>query len=432
MKTTIPTVKGTRDFYPDDMYARTWLYNTIRRVSEAYGYLEYEAPILEKIELYAAKSGEELVNKQSFVFPDRSGEKITLRPELTPSLARMVAQRQNELVFPLRWWSYGPFWRYERPQRGRTREFFQWNIDMIGADTPEADAELVAISASFFQETGLKPGEVIILVNNRRLMEAEIAALGISKEKQTEVFHLIDRRDKLSPEDWHVYALENGLNQDQIEQLVNVLTDDQLWKRSPELVRFFAAIEVMGVKDYVRFDAGTIRGLDYYTGTVFEAKEANVGGRSIFGGGRYDNLVSDVGGDPVSAVGFAMGDVMISIILRERGYLPEKAIAPARVLVTVFDEGSLLDSFALASELRQAGIKASVYPEPAKLPKQLKYADKMGMRWAIIVGTDEIARNEVTIKDLTDRTQVSVSRTELVNRLHQMQTDASLANQAAS
>jgi histidyl-tRNA synthetase len=151
MKNLIPSIKGTRDFYPEEMVVRNYLYTTMRRVSESFGYQEYDGPFLESIELYAAKSGEELVKEQSFVFPDRGGDLITLRPELTPTLVRMVAQRQKELVFPLRWWSWGPFWRYERPQKGRTREFFQWNVDIIGAVSPEADAELAAVMATFFK-----------------------------------------------------------------------------------------------------------------------------------------------------------------------------------------------------------------------------------------------------------------------------------------
>jgi len=178
----INPVKGTRDFYPEDMAVRSWLYQKVRLVSESFGYQEYEAPFIEKIDLYAAKSGEELVKEQAFVFPDRGGELITLRPELTLSLARMVAQKQKELVFPLRWWSFGPFWRYERPQKGRTREFFQWNIDIIGVDTPEADAEIISVCAAFFVEDGLSPSQVRILVNNRNLMEQKLAAIGIGKD----------------------------------------------------------------------------------------------------------------------------------------------------------------------------------------------------------------------------------------------------------
>src|SRR5512140_363105 len=179
MKSIIQPVKGTRDFYPEQMAVRTWLYNTARAVAESFGYQEYEAPILESLDLYAAKSGEELVKQQSYVFQDRGGSEITLRPELTPSLARMIAQRQEQLSFPVRWWSFGPFWRYERPQKGRTREFYQWNVDMLGVDSPEADAETIAVMATLFRRVGLDPSRVLILVNDRRLVNAKFDELGI-------------------------------------------------------------------------------------------------------------------------------------------------------------------------------------------------------------------------------------------------------------
>src|SRR4030066_2128459 len=193
MKGIIQPLKGTRDFYPEEMARRTWLYNKIRQVSESFGYQEYEGPFLESIELYAAKAGEELVKEQSFVFPDRGGDLITLRPELSPSLARMIAQRQRQLVYPLRWWSFGPFWRYERPQKGRTREFFQWNADLIGVDIPEADAEMLALIAAFFQKVGLTPVDVVILVNNRQLLDTQLIAAGIPPENNPVVSCSIDR-----------------------------------------------------------------------------------------------------------------------------------------------------------------------------------------------------------------------------------------------
>src|SRR4030065_2181717 len=179
MKTIVQSLKGTRDFYPEDMAIRMWIYDVLRHVSESFGYQEYEAPFLESVDLYAAKSGEELVNQQSFVFPDRGGDLITLRPELTPSLARMIAQRQRQLIYPLRWWSFGPFWRYERPQKGLTREFFQWNADLIGVNSPEADAEMISLIAAFFQKVGLTPEDVVILVNNRQLLDTQLIAAGI-------------------------------------------------------------------------------------------------------------------------------------------------------------------------------------------------------------------------------------------------------------
>jgi histidyl-tRNA synthetase len=421
MKSTIQSIKGTRDFYPEVMAVRTFLYETARKVSESFGYQEFEGPILESIELYAAKSGEELVKEQSFVFPDRGGDMITLRPELTPTLARMVAQRQRQLIYPLRWWSWGPFWRYERPQKGRTREFFQWNIDLIGVDTPEADAEMVAIAASFLRETGLLANQVNILVNNRKLMDDELRALGISADKKMDVFHLIDRRDKMSPENWDAYATDIGLNLKQIEGLINLLSDQDLWHKSEDMQRFFKIIEALGLDPYVRFAPHIIRGLDYYTGTVFEAWDTNSEFRAILGGGRYDDLVSDVGGDPLPAVGFAMGDLVISLVLKQFGCLPKDINAsPAPVLITVFDENTFRASFQIAAKLRQAGIKVVCYPEVAKLGKQFKYGDRMGIKVAVVLGPEEISNKMVAIKDLRTGEQRSVPDNEAPRLIHKL------------
>jgi histidyl-tRNA synthetase len=406
MKNIILPVKGTRDFYPEQMAVRNWLYGTVRRVSESFGYQEWEAPILESLDLYAAKSGEELVKKQSYVFTDRGGEEVTLRPELTPSLARMIAQKQGELVFPARWWSFGPFWRYEKMQKGRSREFFQWNIDMLGVASPEADAELVAIAAGFLKAAGLKPDQACIFVNNRRFMEGEFEALGIPAEKWLEISGLVDRREKMEPASWEAYALELGLTSVQLEALKNLLNDSEAWRRSDELVRLFAALEALGAAEYTRFDPNIMRGLLYYTGTVFEA--FGLGGnvrRSILGGGRYDNLLRDVGGDPLSGVGFAMGDVVIGIILQEVGLIPTLTASPATVLVAVFSAELQPESLKLAAELRRAGLNVTCYPEPAKLPRQFKFADRMGMRVVLVPGPDEAAQGKVTIKDLLSGTQ---------------------------
>ncbi len=421
MKTVIPPVKGTRDFYPPQMAVRTWLYQTVRRVSESFGYQEYEAPLLESLDLYAAKSGEELVKKQSYVFTDRGGDEITLRPELTPSLARMVAQKQGELVFPLRWWSFGPFWRYEKMQRGRSREFFQWNIDMLGVNSPEADAELVAIAAAFLRIVGLTPAQARIYVNNRRLMEAEFEALGIAAEKKGEVATLVDRRPKMEPAEWDAYAAEIGLTAAQLDGLKSLLADGERWRKSEELVRLFAALEALGAAEYVQFDANIMRGLLYYTGTVFEAFDVTGGvRRAILGGGRYDNLLADVGGEPLAGVGFAMGDVVIGIILDELGLIPPLSVNPASVLVTVFSPDLLPASFGLAALLRREGLNAACYPEPAKLPKQFKYADRMGMRLAIVIGPDEAATGQAAVKDLASGTQVIVARDEVPNAVRRI------------
>jgi histidyl-tRNA synthetase len=410
MKNIVQPVKGTRDFYPEQMALRTWLYDMVRRVSESFGYQEWEAPILETIDLYAAKSGDELVNQQSFVFPDRGGDLITLRPELTPSLARMVAQRQNELAFPLRWWSFGPFWRYERPQRGRTREFFQWNIDLIGVDSPEADAELVAIAATFLKEAGLSPRQAVILVNDRKLVNDQLDALDIPSGNRPDFLSLIDRRLKMKPEDWEQNALDLGMSLKQLDGMKAFLSNSDLWKRSDTLVRVFAALQALGVEKYIRYDSNIIRGLLYYTSTVFEAFDMTGGvRRAILGGGRYDNLMAQVGGDPLPAVGFAMGDVVLSLVLESLGLLPANlGRSPADVLVTVFSPDLQLASMKLAADLRSAGLKSICATEIGKLQKQFKFADRMGMKVALVLGPDEAAVGKVAVKDLSSGTQVVV------------------------
>lgn len=413
MKPSIQTVKGTREFYPEEMALRNYLFAKVRAASQAFGYQEWDGPFLETLDLYAAKSGEELVKKQSFVFSDRGGDEVTLRPELTPSLARMIAARQGSLTFPVRWWSFGPFWRYESPQKGRTREFFQWNIDMLGVNSPEADAELLAVAATFLRSVGLDPQRAVIFVNNRRLMDAQFDALGIAPEKRLDVSNLVDRRSKMDPSQWDANALDLGLDQTQLDGLKSLLSDYDLWKQSDELVRLFAALEALGVKEYVKFDPNIMRGLLYYTGTVFEAFDQTGGvRRAILGGGRYDNLLADVGGQPLSGIGFAMGDVVIGIVLKEAGLLPEFEPTPSSVLVTVFDEKLWLNSYALASELRGAGLNVIVFPEPAKLPKQFKYADKMKMRVVVTVGPDEAEKGLVAVKNLSNGEQVIVQRAE--------------------
>ncbi len=413
MKNIIQPVKGTREFYPEVMALRNFIFEKVRAASQAFGYQEWDAPYIESIDLYAAKSGEELVKKQSFVFEDRGGDSIALRPELTPSLARMIAAKQGELTYPLRWWSFGPFWRYEQPQKGRTREFFQWNIDMLGVDSPEVDAELIGVAAAFLRSIGLNPQQATIFVNDRRLMDSEFDALEIEKTKRLDVSNLIDRRSKMKAEAWDEYALEIGMNKKQLDALKNILTNFDLWKKSDHLTRLFTALEVLGVKEYVKFDPNIVRGLLYYTGTVFEAYEMSGSlKRAILGGGRYDNLLADVGGQPLPGVGFAMGDVVIGIILQEKGLLPEFIPSPAPVLVTVFNDSLLLKSYAFAAELRRSGINVMVYPEPAKLPKQFKFADKMKMKVAVTIGTDEAEKGLVAVKNLLDGNQQVIRQNE--------------------
>ena len=417
----IPTVKGTRDFYPEQMEIRTWLYRKVGEVARSFGYQEYEGPFLESIDLYAAKSGEELVKEQSFVFPDRGGNLITLRPELTPTLARMVAQKQGQLAFPIRWWSFGPFWRYERPQKGRTREFFQWNLDLLGSSFAIADAEIINVIASFFQSVGLSSDEVVIYVNNRALMDKQLSELGIN-ENRKQIYRVIDRKEKLSHESWVAYAGEMGLSAGQIRALEALLDNKQLWKESDELPQIFELLDTMGVADFVAYDPEIIRGLDYYTGTVYEAKSRDKQfRRSILGGGRYDNLLADVGGNPLPGAGFAMGDVVITLLLEQLGKLPgDVGLSPAKILVTVFDEDCQKQSLLVAKTLRGHGLNTVVYPAIAKLGKQFRYADRIGAKIVLVVGPDEVRDRTVTVKNLEDGTQQTIREDALAKTVKKL------------
>jgi histidyl-tRNA synthetase len=417
MAKIVRSVKGTRDFYPQEMAKRQWIYNHLKAVSESYGYQQFDGPCLETLELYAAKSGEELVKEQSFVFNDRGGDQITLRPELTPSLARMIAEKQNELAFPVRWWSYGPFWRYERPQRGRTREFFQWNIDLIGSDTVEADAELVAVASSFMRSVGLGPEQVKLRYNDRELMDQAFSDLGVDSESKSGLLRLVDRIDKLPENLWDEKVLEIGLDQAKLEALKTLLRDMNLWQRSEKLVKFVSLLQSMGQAEYLAYDPRVIRGLDYYTGIVFEVYDINREFRAILGGGHYGNLVGDVGGDPLPGVGFAMGDVVVQLVLEHFGLMPDLNSEAEGIFVTIFDPQTQARSLGLASELRAAGFKVVTALASDKLGKQLKFADRILAAKALVLGPDELARDEVVVKDLCTHNQTSLPISQLVSFL---------------
>lgn len=408
----IPSVKGTRDFYPEDLALRRWLYEHIRAVSESYGYQEYDGPFIERMELYAAKSGEELVKEQSFVFADRGGDLVALRPELTLSLARMVAQRTGSLTQPIRWWSFGPFWRYERPQKGRTREFFQWNIDLIGVESPEADAEIASIGARLFESLGLGPQAIQILVNDRRLAERHLDGMGINPALRPAVFRVIDRREKLTPSAWSAYALEVGLTSQQLQSLRDMLENREAWRESAELGAFFKAASDLGVAEYLAYDPTVIRGLDYYTGIVFEARDTAGQHRAVLGGGRYDNLVADVGGDRIPGTGFAMGDVVAGLVLEAAGARPKLRSCPSLILVTTFDADTRPASLNLCQALRLAGLPTEWYPEPGRMPRQLKYADRQGIPVVAILGPEELESGRVTLKHLPTGRQITCQLAE--------------------
>ncbi len=310
-------------------------------------------------------------------------------------------------------------WRYEQPQRGRSREFFQWNVDLLGIENPAADAELVGVAATFFSLIGLTSNEVRIQFNNRRLMETEVQALGLLDNK-IEVFRLIDRREKMRPDAWEAYASDLGLSRAQIDELNSVLANRDLWRKSEECTTFVEAVNALGLGPYLEYEPTIVRGLDYYTGIVIEARDREGEFRAILGGGRYDNLVDQVGGDRVPGIGFAMGDMVIALVAQKYGKVPPLRTSPTEILVTTFDASGQAEALKLASELRAAGFKVEWYPEVAKLDRQLKYANLIGARVAVIMGPDEVAKGIVTLKDLAAREQNTFQRGRLVAELQRM------------
>ena len=415
MADLIQPVKGTRDFYPEDWAFEMWFYEKVKEVSKLFGFEEYEGPTLETLALYAAKSGEELVKKQAFTLTDKSGKVLALRPEITPTLARMVAQKAGSLTFPVKWFTFGRRFRYEQPQKGRAREFFQWDCDIFGQENLEADAEVIAIAATLYQKLGLTPSEVKIKINDRRLLQEKILSLGIAEEKIIPVFRLIDKKGKVEEGVFLEMAEEIGLILDQRNSIIQILSEKNAYLKSPWLVRIFELLKKYGVADFAEYDPAIVRGLDYYTRTVFEGWDIKGQFRSIWGGGRYDNLTAEVGGKTrIPGVGFARGDMVIAEILKANGKFPTLLVNPAKVLVTVFSQELLEKSIAVAQELRTEKINCDLYLNSEdKLAKQIKYADNKKIPYVLIIGPDEIKNKTFTLKSLKNGVQKSVFESEL-------------------
>ena len=417
----IQPVKGTRDFYPQDQAFQNWLYSKFKEVAELFGFQEYEGPIIESLDLYAAKSGEELVKKQAFTLPDRSGNALTLRPEMTPTLARMVAQKARELTFPVKWFTFGRRFRYEKPQKGRAREFFQWDVDILGPENLEADAEVIAVAATLYQKLGLTPTEVKIKINDRKLLQDRFLTLEIPEENLVRVFRLADKKDKVTREDFIEMGQENGLSEDQTKAILQILEEKNAYLDSPWLVKIFDLLKKYGVSEYVEYDPGIVRGLEYYTRTVFEGWDVKGEFRAIWGGGRYDNLVADVGGkQKIPGVGFAMGDMVIAEVLKANNKYPTLLINKTQVLVTVFSPELYDKSLKIANVLREENINAETFLDPtAKIDKQLKYADKKGIPYVIIIGPVEAEQTLVVLKNLRTREQITILQADLVKKIKQ-------------
>ena len=416
--------KGTRDFYPNEMKLRNWFFGKIRETLELCAFDEYNGPMLESLELYAAKSGDELAREQTYNFTDRGGRDLAIRPEMTPSVARMVAAKMGELNYPLKWFSIPNMYRYERPQRGRLREFWQLNVDIFGCDTYEADLDVIQSAIAVLRAYGADETMFRVHINNRRFFNDVIAAIcGTDAEGAKKVSKVVDRKNKI-PRDAYVKDMnELGLSDEQIEKIDALYTLDVKSATalcpdsvgSQELLALFEALEKTGLDKYCMFDFGIIRGLDYYTGTVFEVfDQAPENNRAMFGGGRYDNLVGLFAKNAkISGVGYGMGDVTLENFLVTHNLVPDLYGEECRVLVTRFDDVPYEAYISLVDELRAAGIVSTIYLGTKKFGKQIDFAVKDKYSHVVIMGGDELAGGTVKIKNLTTREETTVERAKL-------------------
>jgi len=419
--------KGTRDYYPEQKRVQNYIFNTWRTVVESFGYEEYGAPILEPLDIYAAKSGNELVNDQTYVFSDRGGRTVAIRPEMTPTISRMVAARRQELAYPARLYSIANFMRYERPQRGREREFWQLNVDLFGVDDITADIEVITIADAILKAFGAGQDDYVIRVNNRKFIYFMMAQyLGLDIVQAGLMTKLFDRRGKITEQDFEEQAtliLGDDASEQipKIKQIIDAKTIEELPEELQastsldEIKAVFAGLKKQNVTNAI-FDATLMRGLDYYTGTVFEAFDTHPdNNRSLFGGGRYDGLVGLFGAEPLSAVGMAPGNTMIENFLAVHDLLPEdRSLTDVYVVVI----GEALDgAVGVATELRKAGIKTEVDITSRKLDKQMKTALKKLIPRILFIGESEVEKGEYTLKDLASGTEEKLTVQQIIDKL---------------
>ncbi len=411
MKLSTQPYKGARDFYPEDKRIQKWMFAKLRSVVESFGYQEYDAPIIESFDIYAAKTGEEIVNQQLYSFEDRGGRKVALRPEMTPTVSRMVAAKRQELAYPLRWYSIPNLWRYERPQRGRLREHWQLNVDIFGIDGLEADAEIIQVADSILKAFGAKKNSYKIRINSLKGANEVYERLKLDKQSRQAVSKLMDKRSKMS---------EAAFNSNLVETVGPKMSEELLdyWKKEepPENVAaLLVLLKKAGIESAV-FDPEIVRGFDYYTDIVFEVFDQSAeNNRSMFGGGRYDGLVAEFGVESVPTVGFGMGDVTLQNFLEINKLLPN---TPSEIDATVILIGDIFaDSQSVLNELRVGGLNLAVDPTDRKLDAKIKNAAKSGFGFAIFIGEQELKSGKFKLKDLNSGDEKLLSSTELIKQL---------------
>lgn len=399
--------KGVRDFYPADQATQNYIFKTMRAVAESHGYLEYAGSILEPAELYKSKTSEEIVNEQTYTFKDRGDREVTLRPEMTPTVARMIAAKVNEISMPAKWFSIPNLFRYEKPQRGRVREHWQLNADIFGSNSFFADAEIILLAAEVMKKFGAKYEDFEIQINSRSIMNALYKKLGIPSDKSKIITRIIDKKEKISSEVF-IEALEREIGSIN-EKLVSILNSKdgvfEILSDSPEVKYLGEVLSILEKNNLsnVRFMPTLTRGFDYYTGMVFEVFDTNkLNPRSLFGGGRYDNLIEELFGKKVSAVGFGMGDVTIRDFLETHNLLPQLS-STTKVWIAVAPETDINDVYKVARDLRDRGINVSVDISGRKVGDQIVNAEKGGVPFVMVVGNEELKSGKFTIRNMQSR-----------------------------
>ena len=417
----IQALPGFRDFYPEDLALRDHIFDAMRRVSRRYGFEEWDGPPLEPLELYTGKSGEEIV-AQLYSFVDKGERSVALRPELTPTLARMVAARANGLKKPIRWFSIPQLFRYERHQRGRLREHFQLNCDLIGEPGPGGDAEIIALAIDVMRALGLGPADVRVRLSDRRMLTVLLEESGIGVERQDLAFQAIDKLGRSEYSSRRKALIDAGAAPESVallEKVPELRTWADLEGQFPmtagageTLRETMAALEAMGLDEFLDLDLTVVRGLAYYTGTVFELFDAQGELRAICGGGRYDDLLERIGGVSLPALGFGMGDVVLAELLKARGIAPAPpaSIDVFLVAVTSDERAAMLK---LAHALREQGVRVEYALTQERVPKQLKLANARSARFAVMIGPEEHARAAAVIRDLRAGAQREVPLTSV-------------------
>lgn len=398
------TLPGFRDFYPDDCAARNYVFEKWRAVAQRYGFVEYEGPILEPTDLYKKKSGEEIVH-QLFCFTDKGERDVSMRPELTPSLARMAAARQRDFKKPLKWFSIGQFFRYEKQQKGRGREFYQFNCDILGEPSPAVDAELIALSIDLMRDFGFTADDFKIRLSDRNAWTDFATRSGVPEEKMTDFLQVIDKLERESDEKTAAKLEPLGVS---LESIRDFIANGE--SASEVITTILADLGARGMGDFVEVDLNIVRGLAYYTGAVFEVFDIGKGMRAVAGGGRYDELVKLIGNVDMPAAGFAMGDMVITDLIRETENPNAKltaGIAGAQsvdIFVVVADEEKRPQSLEIVQELRKSGYRVAYPYASAKVGKQFQTAEQQGAQIAVVVGAEFPI---VTIKNLELRLETT-------------------------